>query len=83
MSLRRKLLFVLLLCSVLPMLAVRAVQAVSIYRLQERVGSDMRSRLTMEAEEQMQRAVNGYAHSLEQQADLGFALLKIQAPRPR
>lgn len=71
--------FVLLLTAVLPMLAVRAVQAVSIYKLQANVAQDMRERLTDQAEQDMLQAVNGYAHSLDQEAQLGLALLKIQA----
>jgi len=70
---------VLLLTAVLPMLAVRAVQAVSIFRLQNRVADDMRERLNREAEQDMQRTVDGYAHSLDQVGRLGHALLKIQA----
>lgn len=79
MSLRRKLMMILLLTSVLPMLAVRAVQAISIYRLQDKVASDMRQRLTDEAEADMLRTVGGYARSLKQQTSLGFALLSVQA----
>jgi len=70
---------ILLLTAVLPMLAVRAIQAVSIYRLQSEVGASMRERLNQQAEEDMLRTVNGYARSLDQEADLVFALLQIQA----
>jgi len=79
MSLRRKLMMVLLLTAVLPMLAVRAVQAVSIYKLRQDVGTDIRERLTGEAQASMQRTVEGYADSLDAVNQLGFALLRIQA----
>jgi sigma-B regulation protein RsbU (phosphoserine phosphatase) len=79
MSLRRKLLVVLLLTAVLPMLAVRVVQAVSLYRLEADVAEGIRDRLTRQAEQDMQRTVDGYARSLEQEADLIFALLQAQA----
>lgn len=79
MSLRRKLLLILLLTAFVPMLAVRSLQAVSIYRLQDRVAVDMRDRLNSEAERDMQRTVVGYAELLEQEAGLAFALLQVQA----
>ena len=79
MSLRRKLMMLLLLTAVLPMLAVRGVQALSIYKLQVSVAEDMRDRLSRQAEQDMQRTVAGFAHSLEQVGTLGYALLKIQA----
>lgn len=70
---------VLLCAAVLPMLAVRAVQAVSIYRLQERVANQMRDQLNEQAQEDMQRTVKGYARSLDQLGRLGQALLRVQA----
>jgi len=79
MSLRRKLLIVLLLTAVLPMLAVRAIQAYSIYRLQASLAQEMRQRLTERAEQEMLQTVKGYAKSLDQQAKLAFALLQLQA----
>ncbi|MGB0766224.1 MAG: SpoIIE family protein phosphatase [Phycisphaeraceae bacterium] len=79
MTLRRKLMIVLLLTAVLPMLAVRAVQAFSIYRLQNEVADDMRERLNDEAEQDMRRTVEGYANSLDQLGRLGLSLLNNQA----
>ena len=79
MSLRRKLLIILLLTALLPMLAVRTIQAISIFRLETRVATDMRARLTQQAEQDMQRTVDGYARSLQQESDLIFALLALQA----
>ena len=79
MSLRRKVMLVLLITAVLPMLAVRAVQAVSIYRLQNRVAEQMRVQLNAQAEQDLQRTVDGYAKSLAQVGRLGQSLLKIQA----
>jgi len=79
MSLRRKVMLVLLIVAVLPMLAVRAVQAVSIYRLQSRVAQQMRGQLNDQAQADMQRAVEGYANSLDQVGRLGLSLLNNQA----
>ncbi|MEM9347023.1 MAG: SpoIIE family protein phosphatase [Planctomycetota bacterium] len=79
MSLRRKVMLVLLMAAVLPMLAVRAVQAVSIYRLQTQVAEQMREQLNDQAQEDMQRTVKGYASSLDQVGNLGLSLLKLQA----
>ena len=79
MSLRRKLLMVLLLTAVLPMLAVRAVQAVSIFKLQTKVADDMRERLTDEAEQDMLRTVDSHALTLEQRGSHIAALLQAQA----
>jgi sigma-B regulation protein RsbU (phosphoserine phosphatase) len=70
---------VLLIAAILPMLAVRAVQAVSIYRLQNDVAEQTRERLDAEARENMQRTVKGYADSLDQLGRLGTSLLKNQA----
>ncbi|MEM6259170.1 MAG: SpoIIE family protein phosphatase [Planctomycetota bacterium] len=79
MSLRRKVMLVLLMAAVLPMLAVRAVQAVSIYRLQTQVAEQMREQLNEQAQEDMQRTVKGYASSLDQVGNLGLSLLKLQS----
>ncbi|MFK7789059.1 MAG: SpoIIE family protein phosphatase [Phycisphaeraceae bacterium] len=79
MSLRKKVMLVLLVAAVLPMLAVRAVQAVSIYRLQGQVAEQMREQLNDQAQADMQRAVEGYASSLDQVGRLGQSLLKNQA----
>lgn len=70
---------VLLMAAVLPMLAVRAVQAISIYRLQSQVADQMREQLNQQAQEDMQRTVEGYASSLDQVGRLGQSLLKYQA----
>lgn len=70
---------VLLIAAVLPMVAVRAVQAVSIYRLQSQVAQQMRGQLNEQAQQDMQRTVQGYARSLDQVARLGESLLKYQA----
>lgn len=70
---------VLLMAAVLPMLAVRAVQAISIYRLQNQVAEQMRGQLNDQAQEDMQRTVQGYASSLVQVGRLGLSLLKYQA----
>ncbi len=70
---------VLLIAAVLPMIAVRAVQAVSVFRLQSQVDQQMREQLNDQAQEDMQRTVEGYAHSLDQVARLGLSLLKNQA----
>ena len=70
---------VLLMAAVLPMLAVRAVQAVSIYRLQSQVAEQMREQLNDQAQKDMQNAVEGYARSLDQVGRLGLSLLKNQA----
>ncbi len=70
---------ILLLSAVVPMLAVRAVQAVSIFNLQASVASTMRTQLTQEAQQDMLRTVDGYARSLDQEAALVFALVQVQA----
>ena len=70
---------VLLISAVLPMFAVRAVQAISIYRLQSQVAEQMRERLDEQAQADMQRAVKEYANSLDQVRRLGRSLLKNQA----
>jgi sigma-B regulation protein RsbU (phosphoserine phosphatase) len=70
---------VLLITAVLPMIAVRAVQAVSVYRLQSQVAEQMRERLNDQARLDMQHTVEGYARSLDQVARLGQSLLKYQA----
>ncbi len=70
---------VLLIAAVLPMLAVRAVQAVSIYRLQSQVAIQMRGQLNDQAQADMQRTVGGYANSLDQIGRLGLSLLNNQA----
>jgi sigma-B regulation protein RsbU (phosphoserine phosphatase) len=70
---------VLLIAAVLPMLAVRAVQAVSTYRLQSRIAQDMREQLNDQAQKAMQHSVEGYAKSLDQVSKLGLSLLRNQA----
>lgn len=70
---------VLLIAAVLPMLAVRAVQAVSTYRLQSNVAEQLRQQLNDQAKQDMQRTVDGYADSLDQVARFGLSLLKNQA----
>lgn len=70
---------VLLIAAVLPMLAVRAVQAVSIYRLQTQVSEETRAQLNEKAEQDLQRTVDGYAKSLDQIGKLGQSLLRVQA----
>ena len=70
---------VLLVAAVLPMLSVRAVQAVSTYRLQSNVAEQLRQQLNDQAQQDMQRTVDGYANSLDQVGRLGLSLLKNQA----
>lgn len=70
---------VLLMAAVLPMLAVRAVQAVSIYRLQSQVAQQMREQLNNQAQKDMKNTVEGYARSLDQVGRLGLSLLNNQA----
>ena len=69
----------LLIAAVLPMLAVRTVQAVSIYRLQSKVAQETREQLNNQAEKDMRHSVEGYARSLDQVGRLGLALLNNQA----
>lgn len=70
---------VLLVAAVLPMLAVRAVQAVSTYRLQSKVAEQLRDQLNDQAKQDMQRTVDGYANSLDRVRRFGLSLLKNQA----
>lgn len=70
---------ILLLTAVVPMLVVRSVQAISIYRLQDSVATGMRDRLTNQADRAMLQTVDGYARTLDQETRLAFALLKAQA----
>lgn len=70
---------VLLIAAVLPMLAVRSVQAVSTYRLQSRIAQDMREQLNDQAQKDMRHTVEGYAKSLDQVSKLGLSLLRNQA----
>ena len=70
---------VLLITAVLPMLAVRVVQAVSTYRLETELAEQTRDQLNDQAQEDMQRTVEGYARSLDQVGRLGQSLLKYQA----
>ena len=79
MSIRNKLLMVLLLTAVLPLALIRGVQAYSMVKLRERIDTQMRADLTAQAQRELERVAEGYAVSLERDSRLIFALLKLQA----
>ncbi|MEM9021661.1 MAG: PDC sensor domain-containing protein, partial [Planctomycetota bacterium] len=79
MSIRNKLLSVLLLAAILPILAIRTVQYFSMSNLRERLDTQMREDLTGQAELELERVAESYAGSLERDSKLIFALLQIQA----
>lgn len=79
MSIRNKLLMVLLLTAVLPLAVMRGIQAYSMLMLRERIDTQMRADLTAQAERELERVAEGYAGSLERDSRLMFALLKLQA----
>lgn len=79
MSIRNRLLLVLLLAAILPLAALRGVQAYSMVKLRERIDTRMRADLTEQAQRELRRVADGYASSLEQDSRLLFALLKVQA----